>query len=286
MTSSGQRIALVCEDQAHRALATFLVDRVLIAEALERGAAHWVNEGSIGWLRSFCGLDASGHEPEHLRFCPVNRAFQAAKNLPDQLRIGTRPIKLRGRIDSKPLKPEAGLWRRVLLLFATASPRADALIVVHDTDGNPERLAGLRQALELLNEISDNPPLRVLIAAPHQDAEAWFIAGFIPQDKAESLRLEDLKAELSFNPLEEPHRLTASPNDAPTDAKRVLRILAFNEEASRPPTLEELPDLCERTLGDLALLEKRGHDCNLVDFLTQLRERLVPLVLGGSSPAT
>lgn len=188
-------------------------------------------------------------------------------------------MRLRGHIHGKSLKPEANLWRRVLILFAQEQPRPDALIVVRDTDGRLDRTEGLEQALKLTQEL--NPSWPVLVATPHQDAEAWFVAGFVASPGAEAQRLAKLKKELSFSPPDEPHRLTAHPNSAATDAKRVLRVLAFDESESRPPSPEELSALCNRTLKDLALLEKRGGPCKLGAFLQELREKLVPVMIPG-----
>lgn len=278
MGIEGLRIAIACEDQAHRALATFLADRVLLDEAGLR-AADWVNGDSIDYYRFYCGLDeGSGHDEAtaHRRFYSLSHARRDAEAFGDRVRIGNKPVKLRGSIDGKPLEPEAQFWRRVLVLFGALPRPPDVLIVVHDTDGDLNRLRGLEQALAV-HEV-----FPVITATPHQDAEAWFLAGFVPQDKMERSRLEERKRELGFYPNEAAHRLTAHPNDSRKDAKRVLRILFFGENASKPPTLEELPEVCERALSDLALLEQRGVECRLVEFIRQLRHILVPLVLSGS----
>lgn len=208
------------------------------------------------------------------RFYSLMRARNDVEELGKLPRIAGQPIRLTGYMDGKPLKPEAAFWRRVFLLFAAEEPPPDVLIVVRDTDGDLRRLEGLGQALDFLRTFPR--PLPVVVAAPNQDAEAWFVAGFVPQDEPERRRLKERTEILSFNPSEEPHRLTARPNEAPTDAKRVLRILVFNEDQSRPPSVEELPDLCERTLHDLALLERRGERCGLSPFLRDLRATLVP----------
>lgn len=274
------RIAIACEDQAHRALATSLIDRVLLSEAGRRGAAHWVDEPSLAFLRSFCGLEDTDNTPEHLRFYDLKRANEDVVKLGQRPLVGGQRLRLTGHIHGKPLQPEAAFWRRVLILFAAAQPRPDALIVVRDTDGDLRRLAGLKQALEV-----SGWPLPILVAAPHQDAEAWFVAGFVPLSDPERQRFGAIKGKLSFDPSEEPHRLTARPNDAPTDAKRVLRVLVFDENESRSPSLEELPELGARTLSDLALLERRGQHCGLRDFLDDLRRQLVPLLIPGPAAA-
>lgn len=272
--SSGVRIALAGEDQAHRALLTVLADGVLLDEAAKR-SAHWITAESLQWLRSYQGRGDDEHRPEHLRFYPLAQAKRDAEELPKHCTIGGRPIKLRGHIDGRPLRPEAGLWRRVLLLFACDNPPPRVLIVAHDTDGDRTRVKDLEQALVLTRAFP------VIVAAPHQDAEAWFVAGFRPESDVERRRLSERRDDLGFDPPEEPHRLTAHPNDARTDAKRVLRGLVFGENASRAPALEEIPDLCDRTLKDLGLLERRGVECGLTAFLDALRGTLVPLFIPG-----
>jgi hypothetical protein len=274
MGGSGVRVALVCEDQAHRALATELADRVILDEAARR-AADWIDDASLVWLRSYCGRSDTD-----AGFYALSRARADAEDLGHQVHIGGRPVKLRGFIDGKPLQPEAGLWRRVFLLFAVLDPRPDALIVVHDTDGDLARVDAIEQALSILRIVD----LPVIVATPHQDAEAWFVAGFDPQNDAEQRRLAARKDELGFYPHKEAERLTAHPTAAPTDAKRVLRLLVFDENASRPPSLEELPELCSRTLRDLALLEERGEACKLAAFLRALRAVLAPLLIPGPTP--
>lgn len=281
MTPGGMRIAIACEDQAHRALATSLADRVVLKEAERLHAADWVYEESLTWLRFFCGLHEDDHLPEHLRFYALSNASDDAKRLGERVSIGGRPIKLRGHIGGESLKPEAGLWRRLFILFSVEQPPPSVLIIVRDTDGIPARLDGLDQALALMKELE--LPLPIVVAAPNQDAEAWFVAGFVPEDSAEEQRLRALKEMLSWSPPDEPHKLTAHPNTATTDAKRVLRILVWNQNESRPPSLDELPGLCDRTLRDLDLLERRGTECGLNKFVSELRSTLVPILIPGAT---
>lgn len=278
MAVDGIRIAIACEDQAHRAMVTFLADRVVLAEAAVRGAT-WPDAETLQWARTFCGLVADDAQPESSRFYHLTRIEGDAAALEHRPAIGKRPIRDRGFIGGRPLEPEARMWRRLLLIFAAEQPRPDVLIVVRDTDGDPRRLRGLSQALELMSEFPE--PWPVIAAIPHQDAEAWFVAGFVPRDEVESERLRQLRKDLSFSPPDEPHRLTAHPNNARTDAKRVLQLLIAGQDESRPPRTEELPELCERMLSDLPLLEKRGADCGLANFLDAVRSKLVPLLTGG-----
>ncbi|WP_437673968.1 hypothetical protein [Sorangium sp. So ce131] len=279
MSADGLWIAVACEDAAHHALATFLADRVLLDEAGRRGAT-WIDEAQLRHLRHYCGLEgAAGAEP----YYPLSRASKDIDELGRMPQIGGRPVRLNGHMHGRPLQPEASLWRRLFVLFGSKEPPPSAVIVVCDTDGYPQRLDGLKQAIAFMSEEFPHP-LRIIAAMPDQDAEAWFVAGFVPQGDAERRRLRELLAALKFDPTEEPHRLTARPNDSPADAKRVLRVLLVGEHESRPPAMSELPTLCERTLEDLALLERRGALCGLCDFLGQLRTLFVPLFIPGPPP--
>ena len=48
------RVALVCEDEAHRVLATGLADRVLLKQA-ELRCVDWIDEESLVFLRGYEG---------------------------------------------------------------------------------------------------------------------------------------------------------------------------------------------------------------------------------------
>ncbi|AKT37745.1 hypothetical protein [Chondromyces crocatus] len=267
------RVALACEDQAQRSLLVHLTRNVVEREARERGA-HWLTD-LLDEQLAFCGLRDHEGTPAHLRcylLQNITEDFQA-------LRIQGRPVRLNALRDGRPAGAETQRWRRLVLLFEVQPVPPDVLIVALDTDGYPERRAELEAAMP------SPPPLCILLATPHPEAEAWFIAGFEPRDPREQARLEAFKRDparkLNFVPTEEPHRLTSHPNEAPTDAKRVLRLLMFGDATSRPPDLDELPALSERLLSNLELLSRRGEASHLTDFLHQLRKRLVPLLLPG-----
>lgn len=273
MANSGLQIVIVCEDSAHFSLATHLADQVLLHEAEARNT-DWIEKESLAHLRSFDSPDGTPG------YCSMSRAKQIAEDLGHTVTVGGRPIKLRGPITpGQPLGPETGFWRRVLLYFATQEPPPALVIVMKDTDGDHTRLDGLRVALPLVEN------LPVIVGAPHQDAEAWFVAGFKPQSQPELARHAVCICELEFDPCQVPHRLTAHPNTARTDAKRVLRRLFFDDDHSRPPAAsDELLEVCERTLQDLERLENRGQGCGLSAFLHELRRRYVPLFIPGPVP--
>ncbi|WP_156041574.1 hypothetical protein [Chondromyces apiculatus] len=274
------RVALACEDQAQRALLMHLSRNVVLKEA-HRRQADWLAD-TLDQQMAFCGLKDHAETPEHLRFYHHDHI---AKDF-GELRIGGRPVRLNALREGRPAGPEAQRWRRLTILFGAQPSPPDVLMIALDTDGHPER----REALQAARSEASTAPIAVILATPHPEAEAWFVAGFEPLDGEEAARLDALRKDrdkkLNFIPTEEPHRLTAHPNDAPTDAKRVLRFLMFGDYTSRAPELSELPDLCERLLGDLDRLTRRSAATYLGEFLRELREILVPLLLPGPPPSS
>jgi hypothetical protein len=104
------------------------------------------------------------------------------------LRIAGRRIKTRGFLDGRPQGPEAHKWRLILLKLLSAEP--DVVLVAKDTDGDDRQLAGLRQAIDLFESLGS--PCVIILAAPHQDAEAWLVAdGSLPLTPDELASLRD-----------------------------------------------------------------------------------------------
>jgi hypothetical protein len=193
---------------------------VLLRTAIEAAVAGT----SRAW---FC--DNLEHDPELLGTTDLSailaglRYFSSIDGIDTEavprLKDGTR-IKTRGHLDGVPLQPEGRKWRELLIaLDHRVAP--DLTLVAKDTDGDPATLAGLRQVVE--HYARRDPPIVWVIAAPHQDAECWFVAGLDPRPGLEQVAHDAVRKDLKFNPLKEPERLTAHPNAAPTDAKRVLR---------------------------------------------------------------
>lgn len=274
MAEAAYRIALVCEDEAHVALATGLIDRIVLHEAREAGA-DYIDEETIDYYRRYSGL--RGNE----RYYPLTDARRDVEVLDRRPMIGGRPVRLTGHIRGRPLCPEAAMWRRIFALFVAQDAPPAAIIVVRDTDRKEARLSGLEQALELMR-VEVAAPLPIVAATPEPEAEAWLVAGFVPVNENERKRLVALAQKISFDPTRQPHRLSAGSGNAPTDAKRVLRILFFDEDESKPPSREELPDVCDRAFADLALLRERGGECLLVAFLEDVRSTLVPVLVPGA----
>ena len=242
-------LGIACEDNGHFSAVTRLVDDTLVA------AHDWL-DGILESCRSWRGVAAD------------ERWYKYDADDVNDLRPFVwegRRIRQHGHINGEPLKAGAGMWRRVLLLFCHSKPRPDVVVLVRDMDGYPGRLDGMSQVRDALQW-----PFKVALATPEPEVEAWRVAGFEAQNPAEANRLAELRKELSFDPPTQSHRLTSHPNDAATDAKRVLERLCeghLNRE-----------DAC---LADRDVLRQRGAHNGAAAFLDEIDQHIVPLFSPG-----
>lgn len=238
-------IGVACEDNGHFSAVSRLVDDALVA------GHDWLG-GILDDCRAWRGLKDG---EAWYKYDPGD-----AKDL-RPLEINGTKIKLHRPIKGEPLKPEASMWRKVLLLFCHVTPRPQVVILARDLDGYPRRLEGIDQ-------VRDNLPwpFRVVVAAPQPEIEAWRVSGFTPTSPHEQALLEALRKELSFDPTTESHRLTSHPNDKPTDAKRVFKRLCEDDR--------ERGEAC---LASRATLRERGERNGAKAFLDEVDERILPL---------
>ncbi|HRG95111.1 MAG TPA: hypothetical protein PLR99_02610 [Polyangiaceae bacterium] len=237
-------IGVACEDQGHFSVVTSLVDAASIA------AHDWL-DGILEDCRSWRGVDegTAWYKPDP----------EDARNLRPVTRNGVT-VRTHGHIQGVPRKAEAAMWRAVLMLFCTVEPTPDVVVLARDMDGY-ERREGLDQVRNGIGW-----PFSIAFAAPEPETEAWLVSGFIPRDDTERAALSALRSELSFDPSTESHRLTSHPNDATTDAKRVLRRLTGDDAERRAACL---------TNRDV--LRARGAKNGLARFLDEIEEHVVPV---------
>lgn len=236
-------IGIACEDRGHFTVITRLVDDALV----ERHS--WL-DGVVESCRRWRGVH--DHE-DWYKYDPAD-----ARDL-RPITIDGRVVSIHGYIGGERLKLEAGMWRRVLMLFARLRPRPDVVVLARDMDGRMERRSGLEQVRAGIRW-----PFAVVAATPDPEIEAWRVAGFVSRNRKEGDLLTALCKELSFDPTTESHRLTSHPNDATTDAKRVLARLCGGET--------ERLDAC---LAEQTLLRHRGQRNGLQTFLDEVAERIV-----------
>ncbi len=240
-------IGVACEDNGHFFVASRLVDAALLAQ-------HTWLDGIIDECRTWRGLTA---DKPWYKYNPDD-----ANDLRPFVHDG-RTIAPGGHIAGVPLKPEAGMWRKVLLLFCHCEARPDVVVLVRDLDGCPRRREGMEQVVSGLQW-----PFKIAIATPQPEVEAWLVSGFVPEDAAEHERLGKRREKLSFDPTTQSARLTSHPNDAETDAKRVLWELCGDDRERQ-----------EKCLADRALLRQRGAANGLAAFLAEIDQHIVPALL-------
>jgi hypothetical protein len=238
-------VGIACEDHGHFSVVTRLVDDKLVL-------AHAWLDGVIGNCRSWRGIDENSSWYKY----DAGDAYDLRS-----VNINGNCIARHGHILGQRLRPEASMWRKVLLLFCACEPRPEVVVLVRDMDGYSARRSGMTQVRDGIMW-----PFKVVVAAPQPEVEAWRVAGFVPSGEQERTELEAVRRDLSFDPTTESHRLTSHPNDASTDAKRVLTRLCGNDQERR--------DAC---LADRSRLRERGRDNGLREFLDEIEQRIVPL---------
>jgi hypothetical protein len=248
MSEPSYEFGIVCEGPADEFTACTLADRVL----LER--IDWLEPELLNSVRKWRG-EASG-EP-----------FLKWSNVKD--RAAKAGLRVFGPFGDKPNAPDALTARKALLLFAGLKERPATVLLIRDSDGDPNRTDG-----EGLNQARDPRPwpFQVIIGVAHPKQEAWVLAGFQPQSAEESERLEELRERLSTDPILKAHTLDAREHGAKTDIKRALKELTQGDGDRERQCVTET---------ELEVLEQRGGDNGLAAYLSEVRKRLVPVLLGG-----
>jgi hypothetical protein len=245
-----KKFVVIHEAPADFTTAIELADRVLKAEI------GWSEESLLDSQRLWVAEDDSGNR----------LLWKSIKRLSRQQRI-----RLHGHFDGQPGLPDAKAARRAIAYVRRRFNEVDAVLLIRDTDDQPERRNGLEQARSAFA----SPPV-VVIGLAVVERESWVISGFNPANEDEQRTLNEERQRLGFNPCECSHQLTACKNDrAKTSPKRVLAVLTDdNNERQRACWLDT----------PLSVLEERGRLNGLADYLNQIKRALAPM-LAPDNPA-
>lgn len=236
---SRPRLLLAAEDMGHHEAVVRLTDRIL--------------EADVAWLRG-AGIVESCREWLESPYLPLKNAYRRASDA---------RLKVWGHFDGKPAEPEAAMWRAVLLLANALPERPDVVVLARDEDNHPERLLGLKQAVE-----ANTWAFAIITVLAVTEIEAWLVAGFEPADEHERAALERFVKDEGFDPRHESYRLVGQ---TARDAKKLLAALTKEDRERRLACLD----------SDLALLEERGASNGLADFVHAVRTKVVPKFVRG-----
>jgi len=253
------RLVAFCEAPADFRLAAGLVDRVLG----ESGPA-WVvdNLESPDVIRTW---QPDGFGRGYFDVHDLNRYM-------DELRVRS----VRGHFNGRSGGAGGSMARKAFLIVRALCKKVpdepiDAVVLLWDADQQrgerPEAVAAAR------NEARRWAPFQIVCGFPDPEREAWVLAGFEPCNDAERQRLDELRRDLGFSPVDHAVRLRDKNAGSLRDIKRVLRVLTGNDR-----------DREERCWSEpsLATLRTRGADTGLAGFLEQLDTILLPLLDPGA----
>jgi hypothetical protein len=160
------------------------------------------------------------------------------------------------------------LGRKALIDCILAKPRVDAVILVRDMDQQPD------ERTESLAHARDEIPvdmLTIVLALPIAKREAWVLNGFDPRNEQEQAALAEVRQDLGFDPRLHPELLGAMEQGAKRDAKRVLNCLMGDDHDRQARCWQEAP---------WKTLRERGAGSRLTQFLAEIKDRLLPLIIG------
>lgn len=240
------RFAVVYEAEADFTTATELADRVLVREI------EWLDNSLLVSQREWLDKSQDG-------------APFKWKTIPQKAR--ECGIRVRGHFDGEPGLADAKAARRAIEYVMYQHESVDALLLVRDLDDQNERRDGLEQAR---HESKIACPLVIGAAVPER--ESWVICGFDPEDDSEIERLQSERQNLGFDPRDRSHELTAcKDSNAKRSPKRVLAVLTDGDI--------ERQQRCWRE-SNIEVLEQRGQENGLRDYLDEVKSTLVPMISG------
>ncbi len=238
------RFVVISEARADFTTATELADRVL-SERIE-----WLDEEMLEHQRQWVGELPAGF---HLYWQTISgRARELG-------------IRVHGHFDGEPGLPDAQAARRAIAYVRRLLAPLDAIVLIRDTDDQLIRKQGLEQARN-----ADSHARSIILGVAICERESWVVSGFQATNEHEVERLQQETQRLGWNPCLNSHQLTAGKDNTATKSpKRVLAALTGSEWPRERECWTDTP---------LATLRERGTENGLAEFLTEVADRLVPLI--------
>ncbi|MEG4486418.1 hypothetical protein [Microcoleus sp. D2_18a_B4] len=249
---------VIVESSADARTATKLADRLLVDKI------DWLEPGQLQYLFRWSGLQEN---TEHSCWQDIN---QIIHNL--QQSLGFRPPRYLGHGKDGALKADGAAAIKILNLvrFLQKTRQIKAVILIRDLDNQPQRREGIEQARS--EHINRQPKLEIIIGTADRMREAWVLNGFIPSNQEEEQILQEITAQLTFNPCNESHKLRSNSWKEP-DRIRNPKVVVEKLTGGK---MEREQQCWEET--SLELLRKNGVNTGLTAYINEIEERLIPII--------
>lgn len=259
---------VIVESAADARTATKLAERILVEKV------DWLEDENLQYCLQWSGLQ---NGTQHSCWSDVKKIIDDAK---EQLKY--KPARFLGH-DSKgvPLKADGAASIKVLNLvrFLQRTRQIRAVLLIRDLDNQPEqRREGLEQARS--EHINRQPQLEIVIGAANPKREAWVLNGFEPSNEGEKQILQEIKTILHFDPCTESHQLRSTSREE-RDRIRNPKVVV---EKLTGGNMEREQQCWEDT--SLELLRERGIHTGLTDYIREVEQRLIKIILSNDDNNT
>jgi hypothetical protein len=249
---------VIVENSADARTATQLAERVLIEKV------DYLERDQLQYYFRWSGLQEN---TEHSCWKDIRSVIEQAKD------SGLPVPKFIGHRKSGAIKADGAASLKVLNLIRLLQRKRQirAVLLIRDLDNQPERREGIGQARS--EQINDQPKLEIVIGTADRMREAWVLNGFVPVNQEESRILEEIRSQLTFDPCEESHKLRSQSKEYPDrirNPKVLVEQLTADDYSREQQCWEET---------SLNLLRDRGKQTGLTEYLHEIEQRLVPLIV-------
>ncbi|GAX34142.1 hypothetical protein [Nodularia sp. NIES-3585] len=254
---------VIVESGADYRTATKLAERVL------KEKVDWLDDFLIQHIYHWTGLE---ERTKYSCWRDITKIIDDAKQ---QLKYKA-PRFLGHNSNGVPFKADGATAMKALnlvLFLQKTRKEIKAILFIRDLDNQQDRKEGLEQAR--LEHINRKLKLEIVIGAADTKREVWVLNGFIPSNQQEEKNLDLIKNknQLTFDPCIESHKLRSTSETEPDRNRNVKVIL----EQLTKKDMEREKQCWEDT--SLEILRERGVNTGLTDYLQEVEQRLVAIIL-------
>lgn len=282
MMDSRLKIGIAGDDCAHALLATWLADQATCTFIREKGLV-WPEVDNLDQVRVWVALsEITDEKIEEDGYIPFMRTGHATELLKSRKGANGRAFYRSPQREGGPAAKFRPLMDTIKLFEMLESP-PDALLVLVDEDGDSDRVKAVCDIVREHQEkaAQQDTPMLLVAATTIPTAEAWLVALIAPTKPELHKKLKD---KLSFDPVQESHRLISTDKQKDHHAKRVLAFLLDEGRSNHYPA--DTPKLAHTrpALEAITFLPEtiiKSKDRILSEFYSALLHRYAPMIVGG-----